>query len=256
MKRRNGMTLVDLAVMVNLGFIGFLFLVVVTVPMGCRGGRGRAIQTKCGNNLKQIGLAAIQYADDKRFFPHIAPIKSLDGGWQSDTASRVARALINQGYHDDHEAFVCPSSPDQYVPITKAARENMRAFRWGGKDGAPDAPSPLVKAHETDRPLDEMTELSYGWTRRGYSPNSHSANLLAGDKSRSQARDDVPQPGTAHVGNMAGNHKDAMLAVCVDGHTIRLTPNGDQITTRTIGETTGPGAGFLGVLGDDPESAR
>ena len=32
-----------------------------------------ARRTACGNNLRALAVAAIQYADDKRFFPHVGP---------------------------------------------------------------------------------------------------------------------------------------------------------------------------------------
>ncbi len=230
MNRRRGLEIVDLVLMAGLIFVAGLFVAVCRHAIGDHR-RGEVSVTRCSNNLKQIGMAAIQYADDQRFFPYLGPPGQLQlqGGWKSDTASRIARTLVYYNYNDDPDSFICPSSPDRSVPQTMAARKDL--------------------------PLDQMTNLSYGWTRRTPTSSSPSMSIIAGDKSRviGWHEDALPGAREAHTGNMVGNHKDAQLVVCVDGHTMRITPDGDRVTTRTISATSGPGAGFLGVLGDDPE---
>jgi hypothetical protein len=252
--RRSGLTRVDIVVVTNVTLVGLLFLVTL-LPTFSRPSRGRSSQTKCGNNLKQIGMAAIQYADDKRFFPHLSKIDELDGGWKSNTATRVARALVHYGYDDNPESFICPSSPDQFTPLTDAAKRDIRAFRWSGAPGDPLAPSPMHRADASDVPLHESLELSYGWTRRGLTTNSVSTVPVAGDKSRIVEHDDEVPPASkaAHKDNMIGNHKDCMIVVCSDAHTVRITPNGDQLTTRNLGsvESASRSGGFLGVLDDE-----
>lgn len=62
--------------------------------------KARANQTRCANNLRQIGLAGIQYADDKRFYP-----SSPDG----DTNS-VLLALQQSGYIDNLQHLTCPDA--------------------------------------------------------------------------------------------------------------------------------------------------
>ncbi len=51
---------------------------------------------------------------------------------------------------------------------------------------------------------------------------------------------------------MRGDHPDCMMVVHVDGHTMRLTPEGDQITTKNVAlcQTTPSIGGYLGVLQD------
>jgi hypothetical protein len=252
--RRRAQTLVDLVVTLEVLLIGLGFCS-AALPMSMLHTHDRSNSTRCRNNLKQIGLAAIQYSDDKRFFPHISGRNELDGGYRSNTATRVFRALVNQNYNDSPECFICPSSSDQFNPLTKAAREDIRCFRWEGADGPPARVSALrpdgVDAH--DVPLNKATDLSYGWTRKFLTSNSTSKTLLAADKAmlpRDETTSDAA--GAAHAENMIGNHRGVMYAVAVDAHTVMIKPDGDVENTLTISRTDVPTDGFLGVLGDDP----
>jgi hypothetical protein len=62
----------------------------------------KANETKCGNNLKQLGLAAIQYADDNRYFPNVP----------SDPTGRKAMELLVPKYCDSSQVFTCPCQED------------------------------------------------------------------------------------------------------------------------------------------------
>tara|TARA_R110002072_G_scaffold288426_2_gene454597 strand:- start:1069 stop:1650 length:582 start_codon:yes stop_codon:yes gene_type:complete len=62
--------------------------------------KARANQTKCANNLRQIGLAAIQYADDKRVYPSSA----------SGDTNAVLLVLQQSGYIDNLEHLGCPEA--------------------------------------------------------------------------------------------------------------------------------------------------
>jgi hypothetical protein len=252
--RSRGLTRVDAVVFGVITVITLLFGSVALRPLTPH--KERANQAKCANNLKQIALAAIEYSDDHHVFPHVGSPEVLDGGYKSNTATRVFRTLVWCTYVEDPEAFVCPSSADEYNPRTDETKKDLRAFRWEGAHGEPAPVSPLAPggADAHDLPLDKATDLSYGWTRRAYSLNSTSSALLAADKSRiidDDATSDHPWL-EAHSGYRIGNHKDSMVGVRVDGHTVRLTPTSDGPNTCTVSSTdpSKESSGFLGVLGD------
>jgi hypothetical protein len=247
-----GLTRVDAVVFVVVALVTVFFVMTVFVPGGHN---HRPNQTKCANNLKQIALAAIQYSDDFHVFPHLGSQESLDGGYKSNTATRVLRTLVWRDYIDYPEVFICPSGPDQFNPLTEEARRDIKSFRWEGAHGPPAPVSPLAPsgADSHDVTLDKSTDLSYGWTRKAYSSNASAKALLAADKSRIVEYDLTPGRVPGHDGNMVGNHRDVMTAVCIDGHTLRIKPDDDGMSTNTIGRTdpSKKSSGFLGVLGDD-----
>ncbi|MEZ0230280.1 MAG: hypothetical protein ACAI25_16780 [Planctomycetota bacterium] len=211
----------------------------------------------CENNLRQIGMAALQYSDDKRFLPHIAALGSLDGGYRSNTASRALRSLVHFAYIDDPDVFVCPASPDAASPVQPAAMADPRTFRWSSGDGAP-LPSPIVAADVSDRPLNFATEISYGWARRVLTTNARFDTFVAADKSMRPSADASASSIAAHQRNMTGNHADFMIVVNVACWTRRVPRSGDSFTVTELVRANWKTeqSGYLGVLGDDPEQGQ
>jgi prepilin-type N-terminal cleavage/methylation domain-containing protein len=255
-KNKNlGFTLIELLVVIAI--IGILATLLMPALLKAK---ERGNQTKCGNNLKQQALSGIQYADDKRYFPHKASLASTDTGVSADVAARCIRSLTYFNYCDNPEVYNCPSSVDQLPAMSDNAKGDPRKFDWSDGAGAsPGACStvaapPLAGGTQSDAALTAMLDLSYGWSKRGFTTNSLSSSFLTGDKSRLLSQE---QGGTgaggAHSGFMIGNHKDAMIMCSLDAHTNRVVPNGDQMNTDAlIVDTTSHGGG-MGVLGDSDQ---
>jgi len=248
--RQQGFTLIELLVVIAI--IGILATLLMPALMKAK---EKANQTKCTNNLKQIALSGIQYADDKRFFPHVTKLTSLDPDVTTSTApAQCIRSFTFFNYDDNPESYICPSSVDFVSPLDDASKSDIRAWTWGiGHDLAAPFVPPIVTADSEDKTLtaNGIQSLSYGWTRKGFTSNSLSSNLIAADKARQIASNDVTGGTTGgHTGQTTGNHKDCMVAVCIDAHTQRVVPNGDVMDTTKIAQATTNSDGFLCVLSD------
>ena len=164
----------------------------------------------CANNLKQLALACVQYADDKRFLPHLGLITKLDNNGDttpkgSDVAPRCLRALIFFNYIDDPKLYVCQGSKDE----AKAFKAGS-PFGWLG--AAPDDPkaSPIAKASKNDKDADALTDLSYGWTLRGRTANAPAGSRTIADR--------ATKLGKRSKQTLPGNHEGGWNAACIDAH--------------------------------------
>lgn len=198
-----------------------LHLVAMLVAYGALSRRvfeRRSESERCRKNLQTLALAAIEYTDDHRFFPHSCRIPELAPGVESDESALAVRLLHHFDYLEGARPFVCPGSGDMAVD-----------------------PRPM------DAPLASAVDLSYGYTRRGLCTGSMSSSLLFGDKARFVAElAELPE----RAGHMSGNHSGYMNVACLDGHVQRITPSTDSINTHNIADTTRRSGGFLGVLPD------
>jgi hypothetical protein len=234
-----GIAMIGLALVVGFGF-SFVGLTSAALARA----RLKAARTKCANNLKQIALGAIQYADDHRFFPHLGPISQLDHGGSTlptgnDVSPRVVRSLVWFEYLDFVDVFVCPASNDRAEAhvVTRP-----KTFGWGGS--ATTGENPLFVPAPADRDADALTGLSYGTTIRGLTVNSMSTSVFAADRGRAVEEDLVESPKQT----VRGNHEDGWNVVFIDGHTQWVASGSPE--SSQLSSTQGPGGGYLSVWDD------
>ncbi|MCO5168842.1 MAG: PHD finger domain-containing protein [Planctomycetes bacterium] len=207
----------------------------------------KANRSKCSGNLRQLGLAALQYADDRRFFPHVGPIRELDGGVETADTPRALRALVRHGYLDLPQVFVCPSSADEAAPDLEGAP----SWTWGSARGAPDA-DPLGPGPTADPALAETTELSYGWTRRGRNANTRCNVPLAAD--RAVRHPDMADPDVTSDDPLQGNHLEGLLVLRADATVEWRSTRHDGPEAADLARVDGGHEGALAIL--DPLSPR
>lgn len=204
-----------------------------------------ATRIRCSNNLRQLGLGAIQYADDKRFYPHVRGLRELDGDVHSADTPRVARTLLFFGYLDDPAVFVCPESRDAVAPFAAEAVDDVRRWSWGGAAQDDVQTSPLVAGD--DPPLAKTTELSYGWTRRAHNANARSTTVLMADRAARAAPD--------ARGPLAGNHPDGWNVLQADASVRWLGLDADPFPGTWLPATAQATDGHLAVLPQPDRSA-
>jgi hypothetical protein len=205
-------------------------------------------QAECANNLRMIGLATIQYGDDKRFMPHVERILDLDGDVATNHTPIKIRALVWYGYHDGPERFICPDSRDDAGPLTDSARENMRTWTWKETKGeASLTQAPYVQSG-VDPTLDSMTDLSYGTTRKGMNSNVRSTAVLAADRAAVQDRnEDHP---------LRGNHKKGWNVLMADGAVDWRDAESDPYPGSYLAATTSNSDGYLAIRDQSSDADR
>jgi len=98
-KKGPNVLLIVLGVVLAIFLLGGGLCAVLMIP-ALGQAKAAANRTKCANNLRQIGLAAIQYADDKRTYPYDA---------NGDT-NAVLLVLEKNGYIDGLQHLACPEA--------------------------------------------------------------------------------------------------------------------------------------------------
>lgn len=179
---------------------------------------GCSFSARCANDLRQVGLAAVQYGDDKRYLPHVASnLKVLDGDIDSSDTPKAVRSLLWFGYHDNPEGFVCRASEDFSLPVDSAeVLENMRLWGFDRDYAAPDSPRnsapPWQDPITRDPNLRETSELSFAYTRRGYNRNVSSLKTLGADRGL-RVEEDSPE---ATLPGDRGNHREGWNVLKAD----------------------------------------
>ncbi len=123
MRRKAGFTLIKLLVVIAI----IAILAAILFPVFARA-REKARQTTCLNNMKQIGLASLQYATDYdgTYYPHRFsgnpnPLSSANGGpfpaadFSLEGANRTFWISFLYPYTKSFDIFKCPSNVDAYA---------------------------------------------------------------------------------------------------------------------------------------------
>lgn len=219
-RRRAGVTRAGVVIALALLLTGAGFL---AAALG--NAASKANRSKCSNNARQLGLAAVQHADDRRSFPYVG-----DGGLETNHATRALRAVVDAGYLDGGYAFVCPESNDVAVEPVMARRSAGAPWTWGVLRDEP--PVDPLSPEARDPVLAETTELSYGWTRRRLGANVRSTTPVSADRAvREPDADPSDDP-------LQGNHVGGMTVVQADASVSWLTdrdPARDRLTAMDGG---------------------
>jgi prepilin-type N-terminal cleavage/methylation domain-containing protein/prepilin-type processing-associated H-X9-DG protein len=240
MKRKHptGFTLIELLVVIAI----IAILAAILFPVFAQA-RDKARQTTCASNLRQLGLAAMMYAQDydNRYVPW----------WGDGVAKGLGWSSILLPYVKSEQMFACPSDG-----VARSAKGPKRSYTMNGDWFSPDNRG-LSRSYTTDKgtgpPLGGYSEAEVEQPAAmimfcdRWSPG----NMMYGQGVSVSASECHLHPGAAHYG--LNNHMDGSNFTMADGHTRWLKrttenmwrrirrPDGD-VQDRGYKQTSGSGS--------------
>lgn len=147
--------LVIVGVLLLLGVIGVGVMAALLAPALSKA-KQKADATRCANNLRQLGIGAIQYSDDRRTYPHVP---------NDPTGRGAIDLLIAHSYIDaDPSQLECPcdvpGSGLGYAGFTHAWSMNVRSTTPIAWDARPH-PDGTRNVLHADASVQQMTELEF-----------------------------------------------------------------------------------------------
>lgn len=242
-RRARGFTLVELLVVIAI--IGILATLLMPALMKAK---ERGNRTKCANNLRQVGMAAIQYADDKRFYPHVNRTRDSDGDANTTDTPMSMRAMVYFGYLDNPEGFICPSSPDVNFPLSDEAMSDLKAWTFGQGSVTDVSTNPFKDGTAVGEPLQDLVDLSYGWTRRGLTSSARSTTILSADRAAVDPASSLDTQ--VGVGEMIGNH-EGWNVLYADATVKFLSPGDEPAPQSYLTAMSKHSDGFLAIRAQD-----
>lgn len=126
---RRGFTLIELLVVISI----IAILAAILFPVFARA-RENARRASCQSNLKQLGLAIMQYTQDyDGMYPvssHSNPVTPPTGWW--DAAGTWFWPQTTYPYHRSIQVFRCPSSTANQPPIFRQYGANYYVIAYPG----------------------------------------------------------------------------------------------------------------------------